>query len=64
MSPIRSKTTTVEKAEKYISGFHAQNYLNGDEAEVTFPDGTKHIYVYNCKHQLWRAKKEHDEHQK
>ena len=57
MSTVRFQATTVEEAKKYISGFHAQNYLDGDEAEVTFPDGTKHIYVYNCKHQLWRPKK-------
>lgn len=40
---------TSEEAQRYISELPAQEYNEGDKAEVTYPDGSKHIYVLRRK---------------
>ncbi len=42
------KAGTNEEAIRYISELPAEGYNEGDKAEVTFPDGSKVIYVLNA----------------
>lgn len=46
MKLIQFKAGTSEEARKYMSELPAGSFNEGDEAEVTYLDGTKHIYVF------------------
>lgn len=35
-----------EEVSEYLSNLLAEDFNEGDRAEVTYPDGTKHIYVF------------------
>ena len=48
---VQLKAASYEEARKLISELPAEEYNEGDKAEVTFPDGSKHFYVFRA---TWR----------
>ncbi len=45
MKTIQFKTSSTKETRDRLAELFIAEYNEGDRAEVTFPDGSKHIYV-------------------
>ena len=61
MKTIQFKTSSIEAARGYLSELFAAEYNEGDRAEVTFPDGNKHIYVLKSYVSYWQNEEDPDD---
>lgn len=46
MKTTKLTAKTLTEARGKIADLYAKDFNDGDKAEVTFPDGDKHIYIF------------------
>jgi len=52
MKVTQLEAVSSEEARKLMAELHTEKYREGDRAEVTFPDGSKQVYVFK---EQWTA---------
>lgn len=51
---ITITANSSDEARERIAGLHAEDFNYGDQAEVVYPNGEKHIYVFENRDDKWQ----------